>query len=50
MKLEEVGQVFVDGRIVNVDKASSTQKLDELMEKTLEEEAVIINKINKLTN
>ena len=31
MKLEEVGQVFVDGRGVNVDKISTIEKLEELM-------------------
>ena len=49
MRLEEVGQVFVDGRVINLDKAASLDKLNDLMDKTLKEEEVIMDKINKLT-
>ena len=50
MKLEEVGQVFVDGRGVNVDKISTIEKLEELMNKAIKEEDNIMAKINKLAN
>lgn len=50
MKLEEVGQVNVDGRGINVDKISKIDKLDDLMKKIVKEEDNIIARINKLAN
>ena len=49
MKLEEVGQVFVDGRVINADKVSSEEKLVKLYEKVLSEENEILKKINRIT-
>ena len=49
MKLEEVGQVFVDGRVINADKVSSDEILIKLYEKAVEEEDSILKKINKIT-
>lgn len=50
MKLEEVGQVFVDGRLINVNKVSNVEKLDNLYDKTLKEENKVLNTINKIVD
>lgn len=48
MKLEEVGQVFVEGRAINVDKVSSEEILIKLYQKTLSEEEEMLEKVNRI--
>ncbi len=48
MKLEEVGQVVVEGRAFNADKVSSEEILIKMYQKALSEEEEILKKINRI--
>ena len=47
MKTEDLGELFFDGRIVNLDKAS-TQDIDELLLQLNQKEEAVINKLNRV--
>ncbi|MCR5186634.1 MAG: hypothetical protein K6D97_05920 [Clostridia bacterium] len=48
MKVEEVGQVYVEGRAINTDKVSSEDILVKLYQKALSEEDELLKKINRI--
>lgn len=47
MKTEKIGEIFIDGRIINVDNASK-ETLDSTLQQLDNQKTNIIGKLNKI--